>query len=127
MKNLFSFKFWLNSRPGMLTAAFTNFFWVFLAVLFILFFVFLFLQRKKNIYRNLYRKLSNFCLGNFIIGLVLLFFIYEAIPFLSARFWLVLWVISMAVWLFFVLKRVKEIPKRKEDLERQKEYKKYIP
>lgn len=125
--NLLTLSFWFNSRPGALMPALEKGFVVFLFLLLIGFVVFLFLQKKKTIFRNLFKKLGGFCLGNAIIGGILLFFIYEGVPLLSARFWLLFWLIGMGVWLFFILKRLKEIPKRKEELEKEKAFKKYLP
>jgi len=125
--NLLSLRFWFNSRPGALSPIIEKGFAVFLIILIITFVIFLFLQKKKTIYRNLFRRLGNFSIANVIIGSIIMFFIYESVPLLSARFWILLWVISMIAWLAFILKRLKEIPKRKEELEKEKEFKRYIP
>ncbi len=125
--NLLSLGFWFNTRPGALIPSMQKGFIAFLGLLVVVFVVFLILQKKKTIYRNLFRKLGSFSISNAILGAIILFFIYESVPFLSARFWILLWVIGMIVWLYFILKRIKEIPKRKEELEKEKEFKKYIP
>ena len=82
---------------------------------------------KKYIYGRLLNSLYSFFLANAIIGLLLLFFTYELIPFLSSHFWLLVWGISMLVWLGFIIKKLLDIPKRKEELSKEKEFKKYIP
>ena len=88
---------------------------------------FIFNQAQKSIYNRILRKLSNFCLGNVVIGLIILFFSYEMVPLLSSRFWFLIWGIEMAVWLFFIFRITREIPKKKEEMEKDKEFKKYIP
>ena len=64
---------------------------------------------------------------NFFVGLILLFFSHELIPFLSARFWFLLWGLGIAVWLVFIFKALVAIPKKKKQIEKEREYKKYIP
>ena len=62
-----------------------------------------------------------------IIGLFLTFFNYEMVPFLSARFWFLLWGIGILVWLFFIYKMIIKIPQKKALLEKEREFKKYVP
>jgi len=62
-----------------------------------------------------------------IISLILLFFNHERISFFSARFWFLVWGIEMIIWLVFIIKKLKEIPKLREQLVKEKEYNKYIP
>ncbi|OGF24220.1 hypothetical protein A3H66_02200 [Candidatus Falkowbacteria bacterium RIFCSPLOWO2_02_FULL_45_21] len=81
----------------------------------------------KSLYAAVWRVLYYFFLTNAIIGLILLFFNYEMVPFLSARFWFLFWGAGMIVWLFFIYKIIIKIPHKKEQLEKEKEFKKYIP
>ncbi len=106
-----------------------QYFIIFVVILVVLTIVFAFIQarNKKNLYGRFWTGLYYFCLTNTIIGVFLLFFIYEAIPFLSARFWFLLWVAEVLVWIFFLVKKLREIPKRKKQLEEERKYKKYIP
>ena len=84
-------------------------------------------NKKRNLYNRIWQKLYFFSISNFIIGLILFFFAYELLPFLSMRFWFLLWWIGMAIWLGFILRIVKEIPKIKEQRIKEDEFKKYIP
>lgn len=129
MNNLLSMKFLFNPRPGALSALFQNFFFTFLALFFILAVVFAVLKKRngKNIYYKIWRKLYIFCLTNIFIGLIILFFIYELIPILSSRFWFLIWGMAMAVWLGFISKELAQIPKKRQQIEQEREYKKYIP
>jgi hypothetical protein len=43
------------------------------------------------------------------------------------RIWLLLWLIGMGVWLGFILRHLSDIPKIKQEQERQAEYQKYVP
>jgi len=128
MGNLLSLKFWFNLRPGALLPIYQKTFVIFVLAL-IIFFLFcrLLTGRKRGLYTSFWRRLQSFSLANTFIGLILLFFNYELIPFLSARFWLLLWAALMLSWLVFVAKSLFKIPAAKKKLEEEKEYKKYIP
>ncbi len=128
MGNLLKLSFWFNMTPGSLTQGTLRLIVVFLISLFIgaVFFKIL-KNRKRNLYNKIWNKLHLFSLSNLIVGLFLLFFSYELLPFLSMRFWLLLWGISMIVWLVFIFRIFNEIPKIKEKMVKEDEYKKYLP
>lgn len=71
--------------------------------------------------------MNTFFFSNFIIGLFMLFFSYEMIPFLSTRVLYLLWLVMMLVWLGFILRDLAKIPKLIEEKKKEHEYKKYIP
>ena len=128
MGNLLSLKFWFDLRPGSLLPGSQRIFIGVLFVLVICFLVFWFLQnKKKGLYTPFFSKLYSFSAVNAFIGLIIWFLNYELIPFLSARFWFLLWGISMIIWLIFIFKDLKKIPARKKELKEEKEFKKYIP
>ncbi len=125
--NLFKLGFWFNVRAGELTPRIEQSLMAFILILAILFIAFINLKRKKSIYGRSYGKIASFSIVNFFIGLLLLFFTYETTPFLSSRFWFVLWVLEMIIWIVFIFKNFKKIPEKKKRFEKEKEYKKYIP
>jgi hypothetical protein len=128
MKNLFSISYWLNLRPNSFEPTAQRYFIIIVVLLLILTIVFSILKSKnRSFYNKIWRKLNTFFLTNFVIGLLFLFFYYEMIPFLSSRFWLILWTIGDLVWLFFIIKILVEIPKIREAIAKEKEFKKYIP
>lgn len=129
MDKLFSFTYWTSLRPGSLTLGEQRYFFIFIVILAILTFVFILLKtrHKKSLFNRIWRKLSSFSLTNLIISLFLLFFTYESIPFLSGRFWLLFWNLSMVIWLFFISKVLIKIPKIKQEIKKEQEFKKYIP
>ncbi len=129
MNNFFSLKFWLNTRPDQLIPQYQRYFIIFVVISAVSTIVFAFIQarNKKNLYGRFWTSLYYFCLTNTIIGVFLLFFTYEAVPFLSARFWFLLWTAEILVWIFFLAKKLRDIPKRKKQLDEEKQYKKYIP
>jgi glucan phosphoethanolaminetransferase (alkaline phosphatase superfamily) len=85
------------------------------------------LKKQKNLYSLLWKKLMNFFISNTLVGAVLFFFNQEIVPFLSARIWFALWVIGMIVWISFIILYAKQLPARKEQLKKEREFKKYIP
>lgn len=128
MENLFSLQMWLNTRPGSLQPEFQKMLLALLFIFLVLSFVFNIIKNKKrSLYYKIWQRLAFFSVTNLIIGLILLFFTYELIPFLSMRLWFLLWGTGMLVWAGFVLKAYLKIPEIKEKIAKEKEYKKYIP
>ncbi len=129
MKNLFSLKLWFNFRPGDLTPLSVKIFIGFLLLLLLLSILF-FIFRKNfgdRFAKKIYKRLGSFCSTNFFIGILVLFFMYERTPVLAARLWFLIWVITMLVWIFFIVKFAVSLPKQKQELEKDKEFQKYIP
>ncbi len=128
MNNFFSLNLWLNTRPGSLQPEFQKFLVIFLFSLLVLTIVFSILKnRKRSLINKIWQKLALFSLSNFIIGLLIMFFTYELIPFLSMRLWFLLWGIGIVVWLFFIIKTYLKIPEIKEKIAKEEEYKKSLP
>lgn len=74
------------------------------------------------------RRLANIFLIMGVIGFVYLFFAWQGAVLLAARFWLVIWLASFLVWLFFGLKYLfSEAPKIREEIDRKRNFEKYIP
>lgn len=129
MSKFISLNYWFNMRAGALENNAQTGFIVFLVILAVLFAACIFIIKTKRagIYGKTVKKLQSFFVWNLTIGLVLLFFTYEMVPFLSSRFWFLLWLIGMIAWLYFIVGKLSDLPKRKEELEKEKEFKKYIP
>jgi len=127
MKNLLTPSYWFNLQPEFLGPLALKLFLALIIGLGIIALILALIKKRGGIYRGLLKRLYGFCLSNAIIGLILLFFNYELVPFLSARFWLGFWVLEMLIWLIFILKNLKNIPKKKKLQEQEKELKKYIP
>ncbi len=127
MTNLLTWRFWFALRPENLTPFMLKAFIVLLIVFVIAAFFMLLAKRRGTVYRGFFKRLYTFFLSNTVIGAILLFFNYEMVPFFAARFWLGLWGITMIVWLFFILKKLKSIPLQIKQKEQEKELKKYLP
>lgn len=127
MKNLLTWDFWFTLRPESLIPATKKIFIIILIAFALAAFLIALIKRKSGIYRGFLKSLYNFFLSNAIIGFILFFFNYETIPFFSARFWLAIWFITMLVWLFFIIKKLKKIPLSKEVDKKEQEIKRYLP
>jgi hypothetical protein len=63
-----------------------------------------------------------------ILGVLLYFFSFERIQFLGARFWYLVWMGGLILWIVILLRDIKSIPgKRALALERQKRTKYFPP
>jgi amino acid transporter len=126
--NFLSVSYWFNTQPGALVPGAMKLLSVFLVLLFALAFIaYLRSKNKKDSYRKIWEKVFNFSLANLAIGLILLFFFYENIPFLSMRVLALVWLGIMIYWVCLVWKEAKKIPLRKKERKQEEEYKKYIP
>lgn len=127
MNNWITLQFWFSYyNPPLLRGSW--FIFLSLSALLLLLVIFSGIIRKKSSwYRKLWNSLFNFSLANLIVALVLMFFHYEATPFLTARFWLGLWAIIMIVWLVLIIKRIAKIPQIKKEKAADKLYRKYLP
>jgi len=127
--NLLQPSFWFNLKPIPLLPTYDKVFTGLVVLLGLLLITSFFIKKayRKNIYGKVLEEAYSFMLTNFGIGLILLFFNYESVPLLSARFWFILWAIEMGIWIYLIIRDVKKIPARKEQFEKEKEYQKYIP
>jgi len=129
MGNFLTWNFWFDARPGAFIGLSLKIVLGFIFLLIILSIVSGVIRKRwsKSLYFSFWDSLYIFFFVNAAIGLLLTFFNYEMVPFLSARFWFLLWAIGMLVWLFFIYKIVMKIPGKKAWIEKEKEFRKYIP
>ncbi|MDO9399299.1 MAG: hypothetical protein Q7T79_01245 [bacterium] len=129
MGNLLTLKFWFNLRPDVLTPLAQKIFLVMIIALifFTIIFGYMKMLKKKGLYSKMWGQLYYFSLINGVIGLLSLFLNHEMVPFLTARFWYLLWLVVLVVWLFCIIKEAMKIPKKRQQLEKEKEFNRYIP
>lgn len=127
MNNLLNLSFWFDLRPPALLPIFNYLFIAFIVLLLILMIASFKLKDKKKAYKGVFISLYNFSFTNTIIGLIFLFFNYQRVPFLAARFWFLFWAILIIVWLYFIYKKIKKVPILREKLQAQEEFNKYLP
>lgn len=125
--SLLSPAFWFNLRPGAMAQVYSHSLIGLIIFLIIAAIVLFIVKRKKGLYKRLFNNLYDFSVSNAFLGLLLLFFNYEIVPFFSARFWFLLWLIVSLAWLYNILKELKKIPARKKLLHVTDDIKKYLP
>lgn len=100
-------------------------------LIFALAIIFSLLRKKQTItvsYRKAMQKLSTWCFSFSIVGLILMFFRHQLIPYLGMRVWSMIWFIICIVWMLYIIKYIfVNIPKQRKDLKIREEFEKYIP
>lgn len=132
MPNFLSLSFWFNLYPPKLSQPYVYILIILVLGLILATFVFWFLKNQKGKSKNFklqgFRSLYSFSITNAALGLLLLFFNFNKIPFFSARFWYPLWLVEMLVWLYFIFKFFRRsIPEKLKKAEQEEKYKKYLP
>ncbi len=127
MQNLFTLRFWFNLNPAQLLAPFRYGLIALIAAFIIVSVVAALKRNKKGPYQKTFRRLYDLGVTGAITGLLLLFFDYEQVPFFSARFWLGIWVIGLAVWLAYIIKPIRSMAARQQEREKEAQFKKYLP
>jgi len=123
-----SLSFWFTMRPNDLPFMAIKVMAAFLLFLVVLaFFTFLIKKRQRGPWQKVWQSLNSFAVSNIIAGIFLLFFGYERLPFLAMRIWLLVWALTIILWLVLVFKKAIKIKVVKEEIEKEKEFKKYIP
>jgi len=88
-------------------------------------------RRRKEVDRYLtrtFRYFSSFCFVMSLFGFFLVFFTYEEVPFLGARFWYLLWLFIALVWLFFLWRYFfRIVPQKRSRSFEHKQKEKYLP
>lgn len=127
MSNLLTLNYWFNLAPEAFGSLAQKLFISLVIALAAVALLIAITKNRSGIYRGFFKRLYAFCLANAVIGLLLLFFDYESVPFLSARFWIGLWGLVMIAWIIPMLWNLKTIPRKKKEREQDQELKKYLP
>lgn len=126
--NFLTLTYWFSATPGSLAPSATKLFGIFLLGLFALTFIsFLRGKRKQDPYYKGWDQIFNFSLANLAMGLMLLFFFYENLPYLSIRFTALVWIAVMIYWAYTITHSFKEVPIKQAARKKEQEYKKYLP
>jgi len=126
--NFLTLTYWFSATPGNMAPGAIKLFTLFLLGLFALAFIaYLRGKRKQDVYYKGWDQIFNFAAINLAIGLLLFFFFYESVPYLSLRFSALLWFVIMIYWAYTITHAFKEVPAKLEKRKQEKEYKKYIP
>ncbi|MEK7105455.1 MAG: hypothetical protein AAB865_02120 [Patescibacteria group bacterium] len=131
LRPLFRPAFWFNANPAPLSTAGER-------TLFIVFAVFLVLgaiirmvathRSEDRHVTEVFSRIGRLGVTMGLLGLLAFFFMFENVPLLGARFWLLVWGVGLIVWIVTIVRYiVKVVPaERAEELARQ-EREKYLP
>ena len=128
MSQLLTLDFWFTMR-GEISPVLR---FVFIGLIIVFTFLYLYLKYTKNSWKkSLMNKINigilSFITINIFLALYLWFVFEEQVPMLSARIWLIIWLAEMFLWVMNIFKAYRKIPSLKENLEKKRKLKKYIP
>lgn len=127
MNNLLTWQYWFNLQPEPFLSLPWKIFIGGVVLLFLITIALAILKTRPGLYRGFFKRLYAFTLTNTLLGSMFLFFNYEQVPFFSARFWLLIWLLSTLIWLYFLVRGFSSIAKRKQELTEEQERLKYLP
>lgn len=129
MTNLLSLKFWFSIYPPDLSSISIKMYIIVIAFFMLssLLVKISIMRSKERLHRRLLRKFQTLNVSNIIMLLILFFLMYETVPFLSGRFWILFLALSNLVWLFFIYRFYSLIPNQKQEREKEEKYNKYLP
>ncbi|MFA6533580.1 MAG: hypothetical protein WCT37_00230 [Patescibacteria group bacterium] len=128
---LLSLGFWFTVQPGPFLAAAAQFLLVLFGLCLVAAVVFFLISRAKKHDRviwRLFKKLQSYFTTLGLIGFLILFFFYQQIPYLSSRFWLIVWLLIVLVWAGFIGKfGFIEVPRLRVERAEKEKIEKYLP
>jgi len=84
--------------------------------------------KLEKFQQKLLEKKASLLITMGLLGILLTWTRYERVQILSARFWLIIWLIVLIIWLCSIIKyRLKVVPIAKKRSEENKLVKKYLP
>lgn len=133
LKLLTDLSFWFETAPFPMSSKTTivagSFFLFFIALKIIgrLFY----LNHKKNLRapeKKLISRTESMLVTMGLLGLAWVFFRSEGVPFLSMRFWFLLWLAGFAVWVYLIVRYgLIEVPKHIASLDAAAARERYLP
>ncbi|MBI4268556.1 hypothetical protein HY627_01855 [Candidatus Uhrbacteria bacterium] len=92
---------------------------------------FAYLHYKKNLSapeKRLMAKAESMLLTMGFAGIAWVFFAYEGLPILSARFWFLVWVVAFVLWGYLLLRyALVELPPQISAIKQKERFSKYLP
>jgi len=129
MNNLISLTFWFNSSPepiGLIGQKALAAISAILGIILIIIIIKAYGQ-KLSLYKPSIDKLIPFCIANIIISFYIFFVNYEIIPVLRSRFWYLVWGLVGIIWIIYIIKDFYKRARRREEIAKELEMKKYLP
>ncbi|MFA5076281.1 MAG: hypothetical protein WC480_02580 [Patescibacteria group bacterium] len=128
---LLTWNFWFQKDPGQMAPAAFKLLVVIFAICLVGAIIFWLLGRiskKDRIYIKLFKKIQSFLITLGLVGFVILFFFFEEAPYLSSRFWLLIWLVIAVFWLIKIIKfTVVDLPRRLTEQKKIESFKQYLP
>ena len=85
-------------------------------------------KTKDGLKLKAWQRLFHLFLTIGIIGFVYLFFAWQGVALLAGRFWLIIMLLAMMVWLGFIAKYLfLTVPKLRKNIDQKRNFEKYIP
>lgn len=85
-------------------------------------------KQTENFSKKLLSKYAWLLAVSGLVGYLLIWFRYERVIILSYRFWLPVWLLTVAFWLYNLLRyQLKTVPAAKKRLDQQQVFNKYLP
>lgn len=102
-------------------------FFLFLGIIAIIIKLWEFYQKPTGYLKKLVNKYINFFGWLSFLGLFIVLARHERAPFISARFWLIIWIIIAIWWLYKIIKyQIKIVPEAQKQIEQKKQLQKYL-
>lgn len=131
MLKFFTPSFWFTLRPAPLFQNYEIVLIILFGLFIIVSIIFRLIRMDKKIDPYLRKRFDRFqrmflTLG--ATGFVLLFFTYEKAYVFGARFWYLLWILGLLIWLgFIIFDLVKKMPKERKADKEKASFEKYLP
>lgn len=85
-------------------------------------------KQKLGASTKAWKRLQIWAWSSGLVGLLLMYFREVRALYISARFWLFLWLLIYVLWLIYVLLRwKKDVPDKESQEKRKQEYEKWLP
>jgi phosphatidylserine synthase len=126
------YRYWMNPNPiplgPSLVSGILSFFAWFLIVAVGLHLAAHGLRKKDPLRAEMFRRFSGLLSTTGLLGLLFLFFTYEQLPLFGMRVWfLLLFVLFLALLVRFVIYVVREYPQKRHQLDERRQIEKYLP
>lgn len=131
LNQIFTPSYWFTFNSALVDGLIGNSVFGFFVVLFVLGIVTRLVssQRTLDVYtQKVVTKSVTLLITMGLLGVALYFFSFERIRFFGARFWYLLWLMVLVVWVYKIVHHVREvIPAVRKRAIEQKEKQKYFP
>ncbi|KKR97548.1 MAG: hypothetical protein UU49_C0028G0012 [Candidatus Magasanikbacteria bacterium GW2011_GWC2_41_17] len=130
IKNILNLRYWFSEPPyqNLLAMKIALIFFVIMLVAGVVLAI-LSQKEKFSVYiKRLFAKIASLLGWMGALAFVLLFFRYEATPFLARRFWYGFWLVGLIVWVVYILRYwYKQVPLKRQRQAEKERLRKYLP